>query len=377
MVSNGQKFGCFCQFLSIALAFTQFTDHAFGKKTNQAVYEEPFDIAAGGAALTRASQEGVMFANPALMPYGEKAFRWFGSEFALLATKNSYNELQSLTGRKKGPSKEGQEAEDDNRNYFDQVFDNPLHFGATSTISLITNNFGIGTFARFEPDIAGQRHNETGIPEFRARAEGYTGMVASAAGRLTNWLSLGVTGKYLYKVEPDIIIDLADVNKVQEIRNDPSSIRDQVTAGQGTSLDAGALVFLQGQKVDYRLAMKIDDIGDTQFSEDQRPFRQAYHAGIGLTFHNAVDSLHLSLDFRDITGVYQEPLPLRIYAGAKVIFRNFIGLAAGLYQGYPTFGVRLDLMLVKLGFSVYGRELGEYLGDAPRTIYLAYLGFGI
>src|SRR5690606_10241359 len=123
-----------------------------------------------------------MFANPALMPYGEKAFRWFGSEFALLATKNSYNELQNLTGRKKGHSKEGQEAEDDNRNYYDQVFDNPLHFGATSTISLITNNFGIGTFARFEPDVAGQRHNETGIPEFRARAEGYTGMVASAAG---------------------------------------------------------------------------------------------------------------------------------------------------------------------------------------------------
>jgi hypothetical protein len=364
-----------CQIL--VWASLEFVPAAYAEKTNQAVYEVPYDLAAGGASLTRASQEGVMFANPAQMPYGQKFFRWFGSEFALLAAKESYEEAKNLAGGKEKSSGDEQESEEANADFFDKAFDTPIHFGATSAISFISNNFGIGTFARFEPDIAGQRHNETGIPEFRARAEGYAGLAASLAGKVCSWLSLGLTAKHMYKVEPDLVIDLADQNKVNEIRADPAALQNEVTPGFGTSFDAGALVFKQGYNWDYRLALKVDDVGDTSFTEGQRTFKQTYHAGIGVTLHNAIDSLHLALDFRDVTGVYEEPITLRVYAGAKLMLRKFFGLAIGLYQGYPTYGVRLDLLFVKLGFTVYGRELGDYAGDDPRTIYMASLGIGI
>jgi hypothetical protein len=83
------------------------------------------------------------------------------------------------------------------------------------------------------------------------------------------------------------------------------------------------------------------------------------------------------LDYRDITGQLNTSLPMRLYAGAKLIIRNYVGLAAGLYQGYPTYGVRLDLIFVKIGLTFYGREMGRYAGDDQRDIYVMSIGLGI
>lgn len=349
----------------------------FGKG-NQAIYEDPFDQAAGGASLTRASQEGVMFANPAVMPFGKKFLRWFGSSFSVMAGRDSVAEAKSLSsGSKKSDSNEGDDQTAENQDYFDKVFDKPIHFGAASTLSFISNNFGIGTFARFEPDIAGKKFDETGLPEIRARAELYGGGVLSGAKALTPWFSLGVTAKYLYKSEPDIALSLGDQTKIEELKSDPKALQKENALGKGVGFDTGALVFLQGRHLDYRLALKVDDIGGTTFSEDQKEFKQLMHAGLGVTVHNAIDSLHLSLDFRDISGVYSDSIPMRVYAGAKLIIRNYIGLAGGLYQGYPTYGIRLDLIFVKLGFTYYGREMGRYAGDDGRDIYIVSLGFGV
>jgi hypothetical protein len=84
----------------------------------------------------------------------------------------------------------------------------------------------------------------------------------------------------------------------------------------------------------------------------------------------------LALDYRDILNSYQDPLFKKIYTGAKLLIRNHIGFATGYYQGIPSFGVRLDLWVIKFGFTAYGRELGDYVGERQRNLYIVYTTLG-
>src|SRR5262245_37670234 len=79
---------------------------AVARKTNEPIYEDPFDIGSGGASLTRASKEGMIFSNPALLPLGSKTFRWLGFTLSLLANKESIDTARQLatTASKSGGS---------------------------------------------------------------------------------------------------------------------------------------------------------------------------------------------------------------------------------------------------------------------------------
>lgn len=359
-----------CVILSVC-----FVEPLYAGKTNQAVYQDPFDQAAGGSTLTRASQEAVMFANPALMVWGKKFFRWFGHQTAFIVGKDSVDLAQDLAQNAQAGSDSDSDS-DDTSELISDIFTTPIHLGVSTATSFITEYSGFGVFGNFESDIKGEKHNDTGIPEVRARADSYYGAFGSTGVRVTKWWSLGVTARYMYKTEPDLSLSLADQEKVEEIIEDPQTLRTEHEYGQGTAFDVGSLFFAQGRVMDLRLALKVDDLGDTKYSKEQDAHLQTYHAGLGLTLHNSIDAIHLSVDYRDILGVYEEPWVLRTYAGVRVLIRNYVGIAVGAYQGYPSYGVRIDLLLVKLGATVYSKEMGEYAGDDPRRIYVGYFGLG-
>lgn len=358
--------------ISLVLAGVFLAPRAHARKTSQPIYEEPFDQAAGGAALTRASQEGILFTNPAQLPFGGKFFRWFGTQFAVNAARESIAFAKTAMD---GGGPEGDQAGD----VLDHLLKKktPIHFGAQTATSFITSHFGVGAFARFEPDIYGQQFGSTGVPSVVASAEAYAGLVASAATSITRWLSLGVTGKYLYAAEPNIELALTDEAQIAELSTNPSALSDAASFGHGIGTDVGLLMFFQGPTVDYRFALKVDDVGDTQFSGSQPAFKQTIHAGTGVTWHGTTNSLHLSLDYRDLAGVYEEKPFKRVHAGAKVLLLNYLGLAAGYYQGIPSVGVRLNLYLMQIGATAYGREMGSTIESRQRNLYVVYFGIGI
>ena len=85
--------------LLILLALAAPATTALARKTNQPIYEDPFDIGAGGASLTRASKDGMIFSNPALLPQGGKFFRWVGTTFTLLSNKESIDTAREIFGK--------------------------------------------------------------------------------------------------------------------------------------------------------------------------------------------------------------------------------------------------------------------------------------
>jgi hypothetical protein len=338
---------------------------AFAKKSNQAVYEDPFDIAGGGASLTRGTGEGVLFANPAVMPFGEKFHRYLGMQLGVIAGKESVEFVQGMTKKQ------------ENENIVDEVFQKPIHAGLLYSLGYITNNVGVAAVARMEPDFEGKEIGSAGTPAINVSAEAYGGGVFGYSARLTRWFSVGATAKYLKVAEPEIEIDLANQQKFKEISEDPAAAAELQGIGTAIGYDVGSLLFLQGRHIDFRLALKVDDVGNTVVSNTDKPFKQMVHVGTGVTFHGTTEALHLALDYRDVLGAYEEKPFKRVYVGSKLLIRNMLGFAAGLYQGYPTFGVKLDLILLRAGVTVYSRELGSTIGLKQRNLYVAYFGLGI
>jgi hypothetical protein len=358
----------FCKVSIMALGLVVPSANLVAKSSNELLYTEPFDLAAGGTTLTRASQEGIVFGNPALLPLGGAWVRWLGFQAGFMIDRDLAQSAQS--GSIAGA--DGAEGS----SFLDQLFAKSLHFGQTATLSFLNQNFAVSVFDRVELDVAGERFGDGGLPQVNFGVEAYGGVLTSYALRPLRWLSLGVTAKYLYASEPEITVPLTDQAKIQELSSNTAELRDEIAFNQGTGTDLGMLFFWQGHHLDLSMAFKVDDLGGTRFTGEQASFPQTYNAGLGLALHGTKEVLHLSLDYRDIGNAYDEKTFKKVYLGARFMLRNIFGVACGLYQGIPTAGLRLDLLLFKLGVTAYGRELGAFPGDRQRNMLMIYTSFG-
>jgi hypothetical protein len=357
-------------------AFASLLDSTADAKDLSPLYEETFDIAAGGASLTRATRYGVVFANPALLPFSGSFHRWLGSETSIHINRESVDFAKQLLP---GNSSTGDQGAGDSSNEFvDHVLSEPFMAGTQNSLAYLNSYGGIGAFSKFEIDLEVQEYSETGLPSVKLTGKSYQGGTASGAFRLPVIpLSLGLTAKYLTASEPQASIDLADPAALERYQ-DPTALANLVDQATGAGFDMGALLFFQGPKLDYRFAIKVDDVGGTSFSGSDQisGFKQVASAGAAITVHTGKDAVHLALDRRDLFRVYGTPSFKATRAGVKVILRNWIGLAAGFYDGYPSAGAEVDLFFIKLGVAAYRRENSNIPGLSPRNIYIANLAAG-
>lgn len=363
-------------------ALAAFAGPAYARKTNQPIYEDPFDLGAGGASLTLASKDGRIFANPALLPLGGGFHRWAGLTTSVLTNKESIDTAREMIANARGGSSDSSSSADSaasTQDFVDKVFKDPVRVGWGASLSWVTSRFGLAVFSRFEPDIQAQEFGAYGAPEVRFRAESYHG-AALGLGLATpfRWLTFGLTSKYLYAAEPDVAVEATDQESITQFQN-PQFIQDLTAHNTGTGFDAGMLIFVQGSHVNLSLAGKVDDLGNTAMrgpSESPTEFKQVVSAGSGLTLHTGADAIHMAFDYRDITNAYGEAQFKKFYAGTKILLRTYVGLAAGFYNGYPCYGAELDLILLRLAGTYYTRELGDHPGVNPRRIYMVSLSTG-
>ena len=320
----------------------------------------------------------MLFSNPAFLPLGRRFHRWAGNTFTVLCNKESLSTAQTMA--KNAKSGKGASTGQSSQELVDQVFTNPLRVGWGDAFSWLTNNFGVAAFSRFEPDIEAHKFGSAGLPEIELTAESYNGAIMAGAWRTgVRWLTLSLAAKYLLASESDLHAALTDRDKITQFTK-PQSLQSRKELNRGAGADVGSLMFFQGNSVDFLIAAKVDDVGGTKMSgtvDAPVIFKQVVSGGLGLTFHTGADAIHFAADYRDALGAYGEPLFKRIHAGTKLMLRTYIGVAAGYYDGYPSAGAEIDLLLVRLGVTAFTRELGEHPGVDPRHIYMvsASLGF--
>ena len=151
---------------------------AWARKTNQPIYETPFDLAAGGASLTFAAKEGRLFSNPALLPLGGSFHQWAGSTTTAIVNKESMSTVQSLSksGSQSNNSGQGDSGGQSTNPILDQIFKTPVRVGAAQALSWLTSAFAVSGFSRFEADIKALEFGENGMPQIEFQAESYQGV---------------------------------------------------------------------------------------------------------------------------------------------------------------------------------------------------------
>jgi hypothetical protein len=86
--------------------------------------------------------------------------------------------------------------------------------------------------------------------------------------------------------------------------------------------------------------------------------------------------LNLVADYRDMLNASDTPVPMHIHMGGELDL-TLLRLRGGLYQGYPTAGIGVNLWLIKLDAVYYGRERGPKLGYSPEDNVAVELQIGI
>jgi hypothetical protein len=360
-------FAAFSSFWALFVSLT-----SFAAKGSAPVYEDPFDIGSGGASLTRASQAGMMFSNPALIPYGPGFHRWAGNESTLIVGKESMSFANSMKSGRGDTSAAG------TTKIIATIMKTPIHVGALNNLAYINRFFGLSTFSRDEFDLSAKKFSDTGLPSIRFRAESFSGVGMSLASMaFSRVVSIGVTTKYILASEPDLQIDLTDTEKIKSLQS-REGIRSLVSINKGLGYDGGLLLFFQGLSNDLRLALKADDIGGTKLKgyADLKTLKQTYSLGLGYTVHTGSDAIVFTCDYRDIKNAYQEELFKRIRLGTKLLIRRHFGLGMGYYDGWPSYAVELDAFIMRLTAAAYTREYGAKPGIDPRTVYALGLTMG-
>jgi len=86
--------------------------------------------------------------------------------------------------------------------------------------------------------------------------------------------------------------------------------------------------------------------------------------------------VHFVADYRDVLNKSDTPAPMHLHFGAEMDL-TLLRFRVGAYQGYPTFGLGLNLWLVKLDVVYYQQEGGNSLGELTETALALELQFGV
>ena len=348
-------------------------------KTSQPFYEDPFDLAAGGASLTWATQEGILVSNPALLPYGGTLFRWAGGKTTLSTGADSVTLVEKAA---QGKTLVGDTSS--TQALLDKIFSFPVNIGLSQALSVITNNGGIAALTTQDIDVRAWQYGDPdtgyGTPTVKIQGESYTGGIGSLAAHIEGLpISFGVSAKYVLVKDFTSVVNLVDLEALQQVSDTFSSMLHPNSFGRGIGFDAGSLLFLHGTTTDFRLAGTVTNLGGITLQGNSTPtsLPQYYSAGMGVTFHDEVDALHLAVDMRDLANVYGDPIFKRFYAGARLLLRQHIGLAVGLYEGSISYGAEIDVWAFRLAVTSYTREYGNAPGVDPRPIYAVSLSMGV
>jgi len=138
-------------------------------------------------------------------------------------------------------------------------------------------------------------------------------------------------------------------------------------AGYGFGMDGGVLI-APPAPFNPIFSMAWQDMGFTSFIQtagSSAPPRIHDNVTFSATFGGEVPLLGFrgGVEYRHITDT-SEVLGKKLHVGAEITVAMF-DLRAGLYQGYPTYGVGLDLFFLQVDAAYYKIEKGAYPGQTP------------
>jgi hypothetical protein len=178
-------------------------------------------------------------------------------------------------------------------------------------------------------------------------------------------LALGLAVKRVTRLGGTTTIGASSLTTV-----DSSTITSALSnEGHGYGLDAGLAMRVESAAFNPTISLSWQDIGSTAFivsKGDSAPERQKDNMTAAVTFGEDFMGFGLAagLEYRHIMDQGTQ-IGQKIHLGTEISM-PLLDFRAGFYQGYPTYGVGLDLWLLELEAATYTVEKGFYPGQSPE-----------
>lgn len=261
-----------------------------------------------------------------------------------------------------------------------------LHFRLSELTSLGKNNgkkaFGLGSVFSLRVDaMTHQGFGTDGL--FELNSDTSIGIISGMSYKVMDDLYLGASLKYLRKET------LIHNFTARELVENQETLEDYITedlkkSGGAVGFDVGGIYkFLQDSWFRPAVGLSLLNIGDMDFGEAGK-IPMTVNLGLSMNPKEipVFKALKVGFDYADLLGNYGQDSDIakRLRFGGEVkVFDRLpasMVVRAGLYQGYPTFGTDLRLLLLTLSYTTYAEEIGAYAGQDKDRRHLISLALG-
>lgn len=388
------------------LAFTLYTLHFTGSveaSEPSAMVRGVRPLGMGGTFIALADDQNAFFYNPAGLALREKAMFTL-IELPITISKDTMALYSYFQDNKTALEKFDEQSEDTKKKIMGDIIDRITLYRVHLTLSVPNFNFvtgpiklangnkihwGIGAFSL--TDIRLKVNAGILVPNLDLwGSSDIIGIVPivykwqSAPFNLPGSVSLGTNVKYIVRGRLD-----ETRRSILELENfDPAYQK-----GQGMGLDMGMLYEINDQ---WNTGMMISDFGGTNlkfesttsagikkesFSDVIRP---KLNVGMALKPNKIyywpgkswdIGTKHLTLaaDLNNITDpdekLFDSTFFMKLHLGAELKWK-MLAFRGGFNQGYPSFGMGLYLLFLKLDYAYYVDELGKFAGTNPEANHM-------
>ena len=230
-------------------------------------------------------------------------------------------------------------------------------------IGLLTNNQALG--------VANASPTTTNLASLAALSD--SGIVISGAyGFFNHHLQVGGTLMGLYQMFENI--PSLTVSQASALS---STLSSNLSHGFGVVGNLGAIYHFD-LPLNPTLGASILNVGTASFG-DAGSLPQLINAGVGIDPDIGFGRLLADIDYVDVTNYLYytgDSLWLHTRFGVQYQFPEILTVSAGLYEGYPTFGVGIDLWAFEVNASYYTEEASPVPGLNPDHIISLQVAFG-
>lgn len=253
-----------------------------------------------------------------------------------------------------------------NELYGEQV---TIYTGAKSLVSI--GGFTFGAYGILDSNFA---VNNPVYPNIDATYRMDYGFVAGwGLNLIPKMLDVGFQTRRITRQGGQIPIGVSTIATL-----DSNTIQDQLNRrGVGYAFDWGATLTFPGA-LKPTLAFTWRDMGDTAFKPSgnalaPQPIRQEQIIGLGISFESLLMDIRPTIDYRFLNHSNIQ-MGKKINMGLELSW-PIVDVRGGFHQGYLTYGVGMDVWLMRLDLASYGVELGEFPGQLEDRRYMLQMTF--
>ena len=207
------------------------------------------------------------------------------------------------------------------------------------------------------------------IPRFDYEVVSSAGLQLSYGYSYKGKIGLGLALRPTYQNEQAGSLTFTDILDLENLESEEIN---QAASGFGVGAD---LAMTYSQSANLRYALKIQNVGGMGYlSSEGSPAVLKQYSSLGMSYRYVMRSWDINL-LADIVGLdnYDGLHPIQLVnlggeLGRMIFTKDLdVGIAAGLHDGYGSYGLFVDLYLLRLSLGKFTEELARQPGVRPDT----------